>query len=759
LTHSLFRWALAGTAATVASTVLAAPAFAATGPVLVAGASQQLSAALGADFGVTLSVTNTGATALDGVGVALYTTWGFEPTEQFSNCNYQLGAPTLCTFDQTLAPGQSYRVVVPYRVRADTYAPGSLNGQFSWLTAGELSGHGGGTPGTGGVLPLQPGGELGRNPSGPGQTVDVAVTGTNGVDLVALGDAVSGAVGGQVTATVGVRNDGPASLDYARSGFSPAEVEVALPPGTSFVSAPGCGREDDAVHYLCDAPRLFKVGATSTWTFTLKITQAVANAQGTVEVNAPCQCSHVADLNYANDTALLVANPAAGGDTDLIKPVVASTGLLDGQRAPAELVFHPGAADNVGVTELTATVNGSLPADCTPAAGCHVSLASVPDDTDATVTVRATDAAGNYAEKSVKVHVDNVLPVAAFAPAAGSSVPSGPVTITLTGVSSDVWRVDAIDAGAEIHLTSDSPWTYTWNATVGAASPKFVLYDLSGNTATLATDYVVHDQPPVITRVDFAGTYSANRLDTGTGWIGGVSILKPTIQGGKAIARTEWKVNGVLKSGSPALYWDARTFAAATATVQLQVWDTAGTTAVKSFKVNIDKTAPAVSIAPGLNTLIRGTSYVTLIKATDAHGVAVTNLKGRTGSLTSVRLSSGPDGAKPITWVAIDKLGNAVTATRTVIVDNTAPALKLTKAPKNTTKLTQKTALTVSATDRNGVARVQLLVGGKVVATDTKAGYAFTLDPKKYGKTFTVQIRAYDRAGNVRTLTKLTYRR
>ena len=87
------------------------------------------------------------------------------------------------------------------------------------------------------------------------------------------------------------------------------------------------------------------------------------------------------------------------------------------------------------------------------------------------------------------------------------------------------------------------------------------------------------------------------------------------------------------------------------------------------------------------------------------------------------------------------------------------PTLKLTKAPATNAKLTKKTTLTASAVDKYGVARVQLLVNGKVVATDTKAGYVFTLDPKKYGKKFTVQIRAYDRAGNVRALATRTYRR
>ncbi|MEU8661058.1 hypothetical protein [Actinoplanes philippinensis] len=55
--------------------------------------------------------------------------------------------------------------------------------------------------------------------------------------------------------------------------------------------------------------------------------------------------------------------------------------------------------------------------------------------------------------------------------------------------------------------------------------------------------------------------------------------------------------------------------------------------------------------------------------------------------------------------------------------------------------------------------KVQLLVDGKVVGTDGRAGFAFSLNPKRYGKKFTVQFRAYDRAGNVRYSSKRTYRR
>ncbi|WP_203779877.1 Ig-like domain-containing protein [Actinoplanes philippinensis] len=747
------------------SAVLAAPAVAAAAePVLLSGATPRISGAVGTSFDVALSVTNAGGTPVTGVGVLLHTDWAFEPTEQFSNCDYRPDARArLCTFDQTLEPGKSYRLVLPYKVRSDTYAPGGAYGQFEWRAADTITHNSGDTPGTGGLLQLVQGDPLSGHEEGSFATTDLTVTGTNRPDLVAIGDEVSGAVGDLVEATVGLRNDGPAALDHSRSGEAAAEVEVTLPAGTSFVSAPGCHEAEEASHYLCGVGKsylyLFTAGTTATWTFTLKVDKVVADAQGTVQVNPPCQCNRPADRDRSNDTTLLTVNPSTGS-ADQIAPVIAGTGLLAGKSAPADLVFYPAAADNVGVTELRATVNGTVEATCTLTGGCTVSLASLPTNTVATVTVYAADAAGNHTEKSARVRVDNVPPSATLSPAPGSSVPSGPVKITLTGVAADVWYIDAVEGDFRTGVSRD-PWAYTWNAVAGATSPRFVLRDLAGNTTTLETGYTVtvDDQAPVIEQVDFVGAYSTNRLDTGAGWVGAVSTLKPTIHDDSAIVRTEWAVDGVVRSSAQTFSWDARTLTASTATVRLQVWDAAGNTSSKSFLVNVDKTGPAMVIAPGHNTLIRGTSYVTSVKAADPRGVATTNLAGRNGSATSVRLASGKDGVKTITWVAVDRLGNSATAKRTVIVDNTAPAASIKSAPKNNTKRATTFNVTVNATDKNGVARVELLVNGKKVATDYRAGWAFKINPKKYGKKFTVQFRVYDRAGNSKLTTKRTYRR
>jgi hypothetical protein len=206
--------------------------------------------------------------------------------------------------------------------------------------------------------------------------------------------------------------------------------------------------------------------------------------------------------------------------------------------------------------------------------------------------------------------------------------------------------------------------------------------------------------------------------------------------------------------------WDTRGRSGAQS-LHVRVLDHAGNGSYDVGTYDVDNSGPTVSaMTPGNRALVRG-SVRTTAKASDPSGISSVRVTG--GKATSSpwvwTVTPKAQGNHTIEWVVTDKLGNTTVARRVVINDTVAPALKLTKAPKNNAKLTKKTTLAASASDKNGVAKVQLLVNGKVVATDTKAGYSFTLNPKKYGKKFTVQLRAYDKAGNVKTLGKRTYRR
>jgi hypothetical protein len=217
---------------------------------------------------------------------------------------------------------------------------------------------------------------------------------------------------------------------------------------------------------------------------------------------------------------------------------------------------------------------------------------------------------------------------------------------------------------------------------------------------------------------------------------------------------------GVVRQAPWTVTWDTRGLPERS-WVQIYVTDRAGNVSGGMNQYRVDTTGPKVtSVTPAHGTLVRGTVRTT-VTATDPAGVASATVRG--GRATSSRytwvVTPKAQGPFTIEWTVTDRLGNRTVARRTVVNDTVKPSLRVTKAPKKGTKLTRSVRLTAAAADRNGVAKVQLLVNGKVVATDTKAGYAFTLNPKRYGKTFTVQIRAYDRAGNVTTTGRVTYRR
>jgi hypothetical protein len=327
----------AGTAGTVTATFSAegvAPitetaAVRVTGGVdLAAGPGVTLRKKPGSSFDVPLVVRNAGRTVADGAAVIFHRDYAFETTQQFSNCRYRSGQLTACTFDQQLQPGTGYRGAMPVKLRASTYAPGSDALELQWLTPGELEDHeallikngveGLGTAGSGGVLKLTGQSSAAArqgdvNPDNNWTTVEVQVTGKNGADLVAIGDTAAGAVGDVVTATVGVRNAGPATLDFNRSGESVARVKVSVPAGSTVVSAPERCHKQGA-SYFCDGGTLLIAGESETYDFELRIDQVVADAVGAVVVNEPCECSQFSkDLNPANNKAAIVLNGTGAG--------------------------------------------------------------------------------------------------------------------------------------------------------------------------------------------------------------------------------------------------------------------------------------------------------------------------------------------------------------------------------------------------------------------------------------------------------------
>jgi subtilisin family serine protease len=78
--------------------------------------------------------------------------------------------------------------------------------------------------------------------------------------------------------------------------------------------------------------------------------------------------------------------------------------------------------------------------------------------------------------------------------------------------------------------------------------------------------------------------------------------------------------------------------------------------------------------------------------------------------------------------------------------DRTKPAVAFGATP---TPAKGVVALTAAAADQHGIARVQLYAGGKLVATDVSAPYSFRWQSAPRNGVIPLDLRAYDRAGNV----------
>ncbi|MEV6929621.1 LPXTG cell wall anchor domain-containing protein [Dactylosporangium sp. NPDC051485] len=152
----------------------------------------------------------------------------------------------------------------------------------------------------------------------------------NRVDVASIGATASGKVGDVVKINIGIKNNGPAALDAERTGGEPSwEYDFVVPDGTEVVLVPdNCSawwHESDGDHFEPKLPgkrfyacfnyeQVFKPGGESHAEFSLKITEVIANATGTVSFTNPfANPAERHDDNPANDLAEVVINPKAGG--------------------------------------------------------------------------------------------------------------------------------------------------------------------------------------------------------------------------------------------------------------------------------------------------------------------------------------------------------------------------------------------------------------------------------------------------------------
>ncbi|MFI8833585.1 LAETG motif-containing sortase-dependent surface protein [Streptomyces afghaniensis] len=242
-----------------------------------------------------VTLTNKGTAAVDGVTFRVRLTRGLDFPEQVKGCSYSTVKDqvrqALCELDTVIEPGTS--VTTPVRFKALDNA---------LMEAVEY-----GTSATG---------------EAPGEGYDdsyrrLTLTADNTADLVAVGEDTEALPGEEQSVTATLRNDGPGWVQNQESDDLPGLL-VQIPPGTVAVGVPkdcapfgidgpsGPQGTTGKPKYVCwPQDGTLDVGQSLAYTFTLKIEKSAQDPEGEVKASSVYDIAPAYDKNRANNTALI----------------------------------------------------------------------------------------------------------------------------------------------------------------------------------------------------------------------------------------------------------------------------------------------------------------------------------------------------------------------------------------------------------------------------------------------------------------------
>jgi subtilisin family serine protease len=299
--------------------------------------------------------------------------------------------------------------------------------------------------------------------------------------------------------------------------------------------------------------------------------------------------------------------------------------------------------------------------------------------------------------------------------------------------------------------------------TTPAPSPATIRAALMSSAVPLAGNWVAAKSGRINARA---------ALDALPFWVTGVRsgahvgdriAVMPHVGAGAGITRVTAALDGATADTATAAPWTlgvdtSHVTGAATITVTAYAGSTPRSAA--TFPVVADHAIPVVAFrSPARNALVRGRVTVA---ATASDHVAVARVQlladGKAvGTDTTAPYAFGwqtaPRNATvTLTLRAYDQAGNVASVRRIVTADNRAPTVVITAGPANGTRGVRKTQyVTARAADQHGIARLELVVDGTVTQRYAGTRHTFSVQSWKHGSAMTVQVRAYDAAGNVRT--------
>ena len=382
-------------------------------------------------------------------------------------------------------------------------------------------------------------------------------------------------------------------------------------------------------------------------------------------------------------TVTVTASDAAGNTAMKTFLVTVKDTIAPAITVPDDITAEATSADGAVVTfEVSATdaVDPAPSVSADPASGSTFALG------ETTVTVTASDAAGNTAMKTFLVTVKDTIAPAITVP---DDITAEATSADGAVVTFEVSATDAVDPAPSVSADPASGSTFA----LGETTVTVTASDAAGNTAMKTFLVTVKDTiAPAITVPDDI-TAEATSAD------GAVVTFE--------VSATDAVDPAPSVSADPA---SGSTFALGETTVTVTASDAAGNTAMKTFLVTVkDTIAPAITVPDDITA-----------EATSADGAVVTFEVSATDAVdpapsVSADPASGSTfalGETTVTVTASDAAGNASSSSFTVtVVDTTPPAGEVTI--NHGAAFTNDTSVSVllSATDAVGVVAYRLADG------------------------------------------------
>jgi large repetitive protein len=516
-------------------------------------------------------------------------------------------------------------------------------------------------------------------------------------------DALSGIATGACPAAVVVSSDTVATGQDVSASVS----DLAGNSATSVVNV----KVDKTAPALVNLPADITAEATSAAGANVNYTDPTAT--DTIDANPTVSCSPASGgvFPFGTTAVTCTASDASGNSSSASFGVTVEDTTAPELSLPNNITTEATSPDGAAVTfnpTATDVVDGSVTVTCDPASGSTFPLGTT------TVECSATDAAGNTANDSFTVTVEDTTAPVLTLPENKTEEATGPGGAAVTF---DATATDLVDGTVAPVCTPASGSTFA----LGDTTVSCTATDAAGNSSAPQT-FVVHI---VDTTAPILAGLPSNITAEATGPTGAVvSYTSPTA--------TDLVDESVDVACSPA---SGSSFPVGTTTVNCSATDAAGNVATDGFTVTVvDTTPPMLALPTNIIEEATGPSGASVAYTATASDLVDGNL---TPSCTTTSGATFPLGTTTVNCAVSDNAGNEATGSFTVtVVDTTKPTLTL---PGD---IVAEATSAAGATVSYSASASDLVDGSIAVSCSPASGATFPLG------TTTVSCSATDAASN-----------